>query len=102
MPLKFLLDVVLTALFVFLVFLGGLWQIGGSSYAQAAAVICGLVSAIAWGFGSIGGPADWNNGSNIIAAVMAAASLGFFTSTAANCDPTPFAFVCHQRDAYPR
>lgn len=99
MPLKFIFDVVLTTAFVFVVFLGGLWQIGGASYVQAAAVVCGLVSAIAWGIGSIGGPPEWNNGSNITAAVMAAASLGFFSSTATNCDSTPFAFVCHARDS---
>ena len=45
---------------------------------NAVAGICfGILSAVAWGFGSIGGPAGFSNKANFFAAVFAVMTLGF-------------------------
>jgi drug/metabolite transporter (DMT)-like permease len=62
----------------FIFFFLGLLQIGGPGNANKDGVAFGLLSAIAWGLGSIGAPPRWSNRSNLFAALFAATSVGFF------------------------
>ena len=83
-----LINALLVILAVIAVFLISFVIVGDPTKAAIWGLIVGLLSAAAWGIGSIGGPEALSNGANIFAALFAAMTLGFLAPTQA-C-PAPY------------
>jgi hypothetical protein len=63
---------------------------------QSTGVVFGVLSAISWGLGSIGGPAAFSNPANAFAAWCAAISLGYLSPAASLCTTDGlFGLLCH-------
>jgi hypothetical protein len=78
-------------------FLAAFFLQGAPGEAARAAIAFGLLSAIAWGLGSMGGPRLLSNGSNVFAALFAAATVGFAINVNPACDGGLFQHLCDLR-----
>ena len=88
-----LIKALLTVLAVVFVFLLSFVIIADPAKGAIWGLIVGLLSAAAWGVGSIGGPEALSNGANIFAALFAAMTLGFLAP--AQACPAPY-WLAHQ------
>lgn len=66
-------------------FLFGFAQAGFDVSASEDGLLVGIVSATTWGMGSMGAAPSFSNGANIVAAMLAAMSLGFLAPAGDVC-----------------